>query len=167
MIRKITKLHPVCPHCGKTHGSAIDHIEPGGSFGPWFCDGCGQGFHGVMRGEATVIEKIPSGARFADTLVLLEYPPSDKPLRFLMRGRRYELPGDPGDMRFYYEQHSCPTNWIGQAVMISHGGCTDPHGFLRYVRETPCPDLPETSMGEDEVLVGLFPEMEDVNPVSP
>lgn len=86
-----------------------------------------------------------------------------------MGGRRYTKTGDQerGDSSFYYESHSCPTNWIGDAVMISLNGDTDPHGFLRYVREVDRPDIPDASMEEDEALVALFPEMLDQKPIKP
>jgi hypothetical protein len=126
-----------------------------------------------MAGDATVVEKDPKARRSIATLVLLEYPPSDKPLRFLIAGSRSVDKDDVGKKAehgasaFFYEQHSCPTNWIGNAEVIAYDGNPDPHGFLRYVREIDRPDLPDECMEEDRAYFALFPELLSQEPIKP
>ncbi len=167
MIKAITQHFVVCPHCDETTKSTIDHLKDGFEIIGWHCNHCGRGFGGIIKGADTVITKDPNESRRIQILTLLEYPPSDKPLRFLLAGHRYESKRDKSrrDSRFFYEEHSCPTNWIGESEMIAFDGDTDPHGFLRYVREVDRPDLPDND--GDAALRQLFPEMESQTPVAP
>lgn len=142
-------------------------------FGPWECDPCGRAYRGRYQGLDTVTVKDPQGRRSIPTLVLLEYPPSDKPLRFLLRHNRSvkkgEMARDPeyGGPRYYFEEHSCPTNWLRNVCMVALDGDTDPHGFLRYVRDIDEPDIPDGCMEEDAALQALFPEMLSTAPITP
>ena len=54
---------------------------------------------------------------------MLVLPPSSKPVCFVVKGLRWseaELPSAPPETleeatdyaRFFYEEHSCPTNWL-------------------------------------------------------
>lgn len=168
----VTRLHAICPHCGD-HSKTLDHLKEGQTFGPWYCDSCGRAYNGTYKGADTVLVKDPRESRKIDTLVLLEYPPSDKPLRFLIEGMRFvdkkDLSRHPeyGGPRYFYEEHSCPTNWLKHCTMVAFDGDTDPHGFLRYVRDIDRPDLPENCMDEDEALRQMFPEMLDRKPLPP
>lgn len=170
MTQPTTKavIHAICPHCEEVDAT-LGHLEEGSTFGPWYCDSCGRAYAGVYRGEATKIFKDDKGRRKLDTLVLLEYPRTDKPLRFLIKGRRYVENEDQeyDGSGYFYEEHSCPTNWLKDCAMVAFDGDTDPHGFLRYVREIDCPDLPDNCMEEDEALIQLFPEMLDTRPLDP
>jgi len=149
-----TKTCIICPHCGAKTGSSIDHLVSGAKFGPWYCDECGHGYGGVANGVETVLEK--SEQRFDKTLDLLVLDPSDKPVFFVLAGKRFvdHADDDGGNTRYFYEEHSCPTNWIGEAVMIAVGGDTDPHGLLRYVRS-----VPATSDAHDDEIIAAFPEV--------
>ena len=165
----ITKIHAVCPHCEQTSES-MSHLKLGQQFGPWYCENCGASYNGVYQGVDTVITKDPKGRRAIETLVLLEYPPSELPLRFLMQKQRYEDDSDPdkkSNAAYYFEEHSCPTNWIGKAVVISLGHDPDPHGFLRYVREIDTPELPEDHNEVDNLYYDLFPELINGEPIAP
>lgn len=47
--------------------------------------------------------------------------------------------------QFYYEEHSCPTNWLEPEVMAI-GGDLDPHGAIQYVRHIDDASLPPDEM---------------------
>ena len=169
MTKAISKLHAVCPHCGET-GHTLEHLRDGTNFGPWYCDGCGGAYGGVFRGADTELVKDAKGRRQIKVLTLLEHPAAGAPpLRFLVDGYRFvdDLcpDGEEDNKRFFYEEHSCPTNWIGDSRMIAWDGDHDPHGFLRYVRQIDTPELPDNCMEEDAALLALFPEMLSSEPI--
>lgn len=154
-----TRTFMICPDCGAHTNFSVDHLEAGQSFGTWYCDECGCGYKGNAAGAATQVQKVES--RFSKTLDLLVLEPHDKPIYFVMAGKRYHAkPGDEYDgKRYFYEEHSCPINWIGDTVMISVDGDTDPHGFLKFVRSIPRPVMPDGSNAKDETIIAAFPEV--------
>lgn len=156
-----TKIFMICPHCGAHTDSSVDYLDVGESFGPWYCDECGGGYQGNANGAATEVHKIKS--RFSKTLDLLVLEPHDKTIYFVLLGNRYHPEPDDGydGKQFFYESHSCPTNWIGKTVMISVDGNTDPHGLLKFVRSVPSLALPDDPNTEDKIIITAFPEVTD------
>lgn len=136
-----TKSFIVCPTCDKPTNSSADHLlgnTTDVTFGPWSCNHCGESFRGVVQLDHSIqIEKV-GGDRYLPTLDLLVIPPQDKPIYFLRRGRRTFKPGEVLDdvkdnARYYYNEHSCPTNWMDGFKTIAFDGDGDPHGVIRYV----------------------------------
>ena len=39
--------------------------------------------------------------------------------------------------RYFFEEHSCPTNWLRDCVTVIEDGDPDPHGFMEFVRSVP------------------------------
>jgi ribosomal protein L37AE/L43A len=155
-----TKTFIICPHCGIHTDSSIDHLKIDNTFGPWFCEKCGGGYTGSIGNNRVVTLKKYTKSRFNKTLDLLVLEPQDKPIYFVLTGRHYQtIPDDAYDgVQYFYEEHSCPTNWIGNTVMISVDGNTDPHGFLRYVRSMPS-RLSGIPNARAEEIIKAFPEV--------
>ena len=155
-----TKTCVICPHCGAQTDSTVDHLSAGQSFGYWYCDKCGGAYSGKANGAATEITK--SDKRFSRTFDLLVLEPQKEPVYFVMAGKDYHdghINQDTVDSkRYYYEEHSCPINWIGNASMIAVDGDTDPHGFLSFVRSVPV-SIGFDPNDEDELTVNAFPEV--------
>jgi len=126
-----TKTYMICQHCGFHTNASIDHLEAGQEVGPWYCEDCGCGFKVIANGVDSVA--IKTDDKFVKTFDLLVLDPQLKPVYFVMSGKAY-MDIDEDQRRYYYEEHSCPTNWIGDAEMIAIDGNTDPHGILRYIR---------------------------------
>lgn len=62
----------------------------------------------------------------------------------------------PDDIGFFYEEHSCPTNWLRQCASVIEDGDNDPHGFLKFVRSVDVSgDFDED---DDEQWPMMFPE---------
>jgi hypothetical protein len=80
-------------------------------------------------------------------------------LKFIVSATRF--PGRTDDnIRYFYNEHTCPTNWIGDVELISDDGDVDPHGFMKVVRIVDDPALPDDDINErDDQLVSLFPEV--------
>jgi len=75
-------------------------------------------------------------------LVLLRVPPRLSPIYLVVRATQYrpEEAVDSGD-EYFYNQHTCPTNWIGDVEMVIADGSTDPHGVAQWVASIPAGDL--------------------------
>lgn len=57
-------------------------------------------------------------------------------LEFLVEHRRREKldlnsDEDHSLVRFWMEEHTCPTNWLGNVLEVWHKGERDPHGTFR------------------------------------
>lgn len=134
-------LHAVCPHCGKVDGR-LDHLlaaaatKPYG-FGPWECYGCKQYYAGMLSNidgtpsVATTKSDKPKSEEVYDLLVL---SPQDKPVYLIVSTEDYGR--KERDQSFYYNEHTCPTNWIKDVVGIVIGNDPDPHGLFEFVGRT-------------------------------
>lgn len=133
-----------CPHCGKGEQSA-EHLSPGTSFGPWYCDLCGGSFVGRIDFEGRIELELRAERKIA-TFNVLVLKPQAKPVYFVVEGMRFEggslaVDDQHESSRYFYEEHSCPTNWL-QPVMVFHDGDADPHGLLEFVKGVDATTLP-------------------------
>jgi len=131
-----TKTYAVCPHCGEDAG-AVDHVLGRSLETAWYCESCG-GQYG-LRLTPYEVEVTRLEGRMVKTADVLRLDPQAKPVYFVVPGRRYE-PADPlvpeeDRHAFYYEEHSCPVNWL-KPVMVFYDGDTDPHGLIQFVSST-------------------------------
>lgn len=107
---------------------------------------------------------------FTRSMALLKLEGKDGPVYFVMEHPRYHAPGiepDPAaanqeHQRYFFEEHSCPTNWLRECVAVIKGGNDDPHGFLEFVRAVDVPENFDVN-GTDRTDGGnhwniLFPE---------
>lgn len=71
-----------------------------------------------------------------------------------------ELDREPDHERYYYEEHTCPTNVL-ECVSIIHNGDMDPHGVLSFARSVwMTKEYDELGVGQmDEWLLKTFPEI--------
>lgn len=112
--------------------------------------------HAPVPEEKPTVQPEPEPHSYA----LLKLEGAAKPLFFVME-ERYGKPDEDdyqGHRRYFYEEHSCPTNWLGHCVAIIEAGDRDPHGFLSFVRSVPIPaDCQVDHNGEPDWEV-IFPE---------
>jgi len=110
-------------------------------------------------------ERIPVGPSHPnqyETLSLLKLYDSDgDPVYFVVSGSAIDdsrnRGNDPLDESYYFDEHSCPTNYVNcEAIMQKHN--PDPHGVFDYVRSVWKPIGYESSDGE-EMALALFPEI--------
>jgi|SRR6185369_1883682 len=60
---------------------------------------------------------------------------------------------------FFFQEHSCPTNWLKDVVAVIEDGNDDPHGVLEFVRSVFIPDDASIEeLEEKEKLLSIFPE---------
>lgn len=90
-------------------------------------------------------------------VVILELPPQTVPVRFKLYAPIYDhekdLPDLPESNRFFYEEHTCPTNWLGQVDEIYFDDEPDVHGF-RFIELR---DMTEYEIEMDERGTGPVP----------
>lgn len=139
-----TKRYVTCPN-GCAHEMTVEHLlgegpcattkdYPRRRAGPWFCDDCGQGWD--LEYDADSVDLTPTkGGRekMIRDWCILELPPQTEPVRFKVRGMRFEQAIEEDNRRYFYEEHTCPTNWLRDVKEIAIGAETDPHGLWKLV----------------------------------
>lgn len=139
-----TKRRIVCPHCDKPAG-VIDHLVGTTVETRWSCDECGGGYRLAFLSNGDVLVE-PTQHRTIRTLDLLVLKPQDKPVYFVVSGMRFtgethawsskaeddDVVEQARHKQFYYEEHSCPTNWFEPEV-VYYDGDDDPHGLIEFV----------------------------------
>lgn len=159
-----------CPHCDGPSGSRVDHLYHDAlprSFGPWSCALCKRRFRGVVRAPSEVdvlaIEGVPE---FSRQMVLLKYEAEGRRTFFVIDHDRFNENGvrssdeeNADRVAYFFEEHSCPTNWLRECVCVIEDGDDDPHGFLEFVRAV---DVPTNfDRYKNGVWLNLFPEAFD------
>lgn len=150
----IAHTHVCCPHCGEEAGR-VDHLFDDREWreaGPWYCESCGDAYK-VRVNSPTDIEVEPVAGHKIDTFVLLKIEPQEKPVFFVVKGLQIGT-REEGHERYYYEEHSCPTNYVRCEAIISESD-SDPHGIFSFVRSIP---IPEENEPDQEDWALFFPE---------
>lgn len=157
----------ICPWCEEQSGCRVDHLYDGSSFahgfGPWYCAECRKGFTGKVNSPGDVdINKYISRETRTRSMALLKLDGKEGPVFFVMDHDRYNPTGIETDQenqehqKFFFESHSCPTNWLRECVAVIDQGDADPHGFLEFVRAVDVPT--DFDSDDDDNWHKLFPE---------
>lgn len=131
-----TKHFIECPHCQKDR-KRIDHLfsVDGNeiSFGPWYCDKCGFAYGGTVKGKEVFIEKL--NRRVDKSIVFLK----NENVLLCVRGLYFDGVHDIENDRYYYDEGTCPTNYMGnvEVVIDLKDGDADPHGIFKFVASIP------------------------------
>jgi hypothetical protein len=125
----------LCPTCNGRVGT-IDHLAVGDEAGAWFCDQCGAGWW--LKRTADGAEHRPHSERKERTIVTLALPPQDSAVTFVLDGFRIVKPGEEHDGdAYFYDEHTCPTNWLRDVTEVRFRDSDDPHGLFRWVSTVP------------------------------
>lgn len=127
-----TKTWALCPSCNGRVGT-VDHLDIGSNAGPWFCDDCGAGWW--LTRTVDGIEHRPHDHVKERTIVTLTLPPQRSEVVFALDGFRVVKAGerDPANDAYFYDEHTCPTNWLRDVTEVRFEGSDDPHGLWRWV----------------------------------
>lgn len=105
--------------------------------GPWYCDTCGQGWSLVLFKTGLVqVEKTKREGKKKDCWVILEIPPQSQPIRLKVRGMYFGASINQEELdykRYFYEEHTCPTNYFRSVAEITIGDDSDPHGLANLI----------------------------------
>jgi hypothetical protein len=88
------------------------------------------------------------------TFDLLVIPPQQTSIYFIIDSSRND-PSDSADhgKTYYYDEHTCPTNWLQSVEEVISDGDDDPHGLGQFVRS-----VDATGLGESPDWQTIFPE---------
>lgn len=131
-----------CPHCHNSK-NRIDHLfnDEGKetSWGHWYCDECGGGYKGIVKGKDVFVEKV--NERKDNSIVFLK----NGNVLLAVKGMYFNGEHDAENDRYFYDEHTCPTNYFKNVEMVIdlENGDTDPHGIFEFVGSIPCVNLDE------------------------
>jgi hypothetical protein len=145
---------------------AIEQIEPEDTPNPphiWN--------EGGEVSEQTVMVPVdsehPSHANMFKTLNLLRlFTRSGEPVYFVVEGCAIHDANEPLNHSYFYDEHSCPTNYVQVAAIMTRED-DDPHGVFEYVRSVWMPhDYDEEAIDVDneQLFRRLFPEIDQPVP---
>jgi len=161
----VTKTYLTCPACKGNSGATIDHLAEYKmkSFGSWYCDLCGKSFKGDVQPDGS-IELTATPSTKINTLDLVMIPANlPHPFYMLLKGMRFKYDGpddrNPHDRSYFYDEGSCPTNWIPTIQQAIYDGDNDPHGLIQFVRGVDHPGMDRYAEGFTEAAAKLFPEL--------
>jgi ribosomal protein S27AE len=125
-----------CPNCGQGQ-HWVEHLlgEGNRTAGPWSCGQCGVYFRLTIRGEDVFL--VMTDECKTRELIELEIPPQQHSIHMLLVHERRTSTREPDAdhaREYYYEEHTCPINWINRVVHVALGDDQDPHGIAKYVR---------------------------------
>lgn len=130
--------HVACPSCDNL--SAVDHVQDGQEM-TWWCDNdlCGHQYRfTINNGE---IDSQSTGVIVSKTSVLLKRGD----LSIIVKGVKITDPYDDhysgydedGCNRFFYEESTCPSNYLRETEEVFYNGQSDVHGLFEYVGTLP------------------------------
>jgi hypothetical protein len=135
----ISHQYILCPNCNKSE-HRIDHLKVGTEFGPWACDDekCGIYFNGIRTEDGATLTVTDDTHR----AVFIELQYCDDPnLKIIVSGMESSRGCDknwwieyPGHHEYYYNEHTCPTNFLLGVEQVDYKGDIDPHGVFEFVR---------------------------------
>jgi hypothetical protein len=125
-----------CPYCHNSK-NRIDHLfnEEGKeiSWGYWYCDECGGGYKGIVKGKEVFIEKTIK--RKDDSIIFLK----NGNILLAIKGMYFNGNHDIENDRYFYEEHTCPINYLKNVEMIINleDDNIDPHGIFKFITSIP------------------------------
>lgn len=186
LIKRKVEVHTqrfiTCPACGRGHfsvehlfGYLVQHKTAVTTAGAWWCDyeDCGVGFNLTIRETGEVLVDIKEGHRKVPLTVLLRILPTNNIIYLVVNGMRFVDPKKEESAReiadhkkYFYEEHTCPTNYLQDIDTLIVAGDADPHGIASLVGFVDGKAERFTESGITEEILGLFgvkpePELDD------
>ena len=139
-----THLYFHCAHCNK-HKFRYDHLlEPriaARKAGPWYCDKCYVANHITIADDGTLDVTFNIEDLCTPTTEVLSLDPKVRQEDFwlLVKGMEFSKHRGTGDSRYFYEEHTCPINYMHSIEEVIVHGSTDPHGIFNWVKTLTIP----------------------------
>lgn len=135
IVQAKVRLFIPCPSCLKGSWRA-DQLSIG-QVTSWCCDECHTQSQ-ITRTDLNEFETIPTGKKETPVTVTLRSV-TTPPITVKLNTWKYAHSQDdsPEDYieheRYFYNEHTCPTNWTRQIEQIEFEGDRDPHGVFEFV----------------------------------
>jgi hypothetical protein len=101
-----------------------------------------------VTADGTTIDRASDRERIQVWVLLRARTWDGDPLYFVLRTYRYGSNWDEGAFEYFYNEHTCPTNYLGVEAVIAHGD-DDPHGALEFVAAVDVPAVDSDESDED------------------
>lgn len=132
------RLYADCPLCSD-HEFRIDHLAIGQP-AYWSCDSCGEEIQFIREG-LTEFRVAPTGKKRKAPITVTLRSDTVPPIEVKVNTWKYPpLYGEEWTQeefldheRFFFEEHTCPTNWLRDVEEITFEGDHDPHGLFKFV----------------------------------
>ena len=85
--------------------------------------------HFEVQDEQVELAVLPD--RSVPMVVLLEIPPQETAIILRVATETYGRPVEDDDLRYYYEEHTCPINYLRDVLQVKVQHDDDPHGLAR------------------------------------
>jgi hypothetical protein len=135
IVQAKVQLHIPCPSCTEGKWRA-DQISVGFST-RWACQECHYEAD-VKRVSENDFEVTPTGRKETPVVVTLQSVTEPK-ITLKLNTWKYAHSQDesPEDYReherYFYDEHTCPTNWTREIVEVIFNSNHDPHGVFEFV----------------------------------
>lgn len=171
-VESVVMTYLVCPNCKTRTNHTVNHIvETGrGVFGPWTCEHCRAEIFGRVNKKTNTLEvhaDMDNPSRTDKGYHLLCIPPMQKPIYFVVSGSvsSTKTPEEVANSNgYYYNSHTCPTNFLRSVVAMCYSQDPDPHGVFRYVGSVKASDVPAALDGDgdfdSEKIAAAFPTVD-------
>jgi ribosomal protein S27AE len=164
--RTSTATYVHCPNCGERAGR-VDHLFAAKTETRWVCGNCHCPYDVAVNGPDDIRVGINQTEPMAVPCVhVLVLRPRATPVFAVVRAHDYGRKSVPfANAEYFYNEHTCPTNWTPDIEMLVEDGDGDPHGLFEYVTSA---DIPADA-GEDleQAIAKLFPWLFDRDAAQP
>lgn len=135
IVQAKIQLHIPCPSCTEGRWRA-DQLTIGQST-TWSCSECSNQAR-IRRIADDEFETVPTGRKDTPITVTLRSM-TEPPITVKVNAWKYAHSQDLSKeefeegARYFYDEHTCPTNWLRDIKQIEFKGDTDPHGVFEFV----------------------------------
>jgi hypothetical protein len=135
IVQAKIQLHIPCPNCpeGSWRADQLGINQPT----TWCCDQCHTQSH-IVRLNETDFQTVSTGKKETPVTVTLRsitVPPITVKVNTWKYAHSQDLSQEEYEhnTRYFYNEHTCPTNWLRDIEQIEFEGDHDPHGVFEFV----------------------------------
>lgn len=162
----ITKPYVLCPTC-KEGEFAVGHLigrEEDGDTWTWLCDSCGAGI--LFKLESGIFYCEPNPLQWKKKCVVLLRLRQHRSVYAVVQDNIYHFAPDGGNKQSFYDEHTCPTNFLRNIEYLVEGNDTDPHGIFEFMAMQQINgDLEDNMTVAELAALFNFPSMVVENPL--
>lgn len=146
-----------CPYCSDGYHDITNLMNTNSTFTGWYCENCGGSITITTKNREVEIQKTEE--KRIRILVLLKR----NELYLIVKGWKHPdidyRYGFDHHQEYYYNEHTCPTNYLREAeeIIDMNNKDTDPHGLFDYVMTVPYVDTANKTFDElNEIFKGVL-----------